>query len=464
MANMAEKKVKMSYLEPNIRNHNFEEVALGYSSEEAIEEATRCLNCIHKPCISGCPVKIDIPAFIAYVAVGEFEKAFQVINESSALPAVCGRVCPQESQCEKVCVRKIKHESVGIGRLERFVADWHRNNVDDEPIKPISNNHKVGIVGAGPAGLTCAQDLAIKGYDVTIFEALHVAGGVLMYGIPEFRLPKEIVKNEINNLIKLGVKIETNYVVGRSTSIDELMDEGFEAIFVGSGAGLPSFMNMPGENLKGVYSANEFLTRCNLMKAYESNSETPILVGQKAAIVGGGNVAMDAARVAKRIGFKEVSIVYRRSIDELPACKEEVEHAQEEGIEFKLLVNPKQVFGDDNGWVNGMECVRMKLLESGADGRRQPVEISNSNFKMDIDCMIMAIGTTPNPLIISTTKNLKANKRGCLIVDEDNATSKEGVYAGGDAVSGAATVIQAMGAGKIGAKSIDEFIKIKAKN
>ncbi len=461
MANMSLKKVEMPVQDGEIRRNNFDEVALGYTKEMAMEEAERCLHCPTKPCISGCPVAVNIPDFIEQVKEGNFEEAYQIIRETSSLPAVCGRVCPQEKQCEAKCVRGIKGEAVGIGRLERFVADWHRENIKEEIKLPASNGHKVAVVGAGPAGLTCAGDLAKKGYQVSVFEALHVAGGVLMYGIPEFRLPKDVVQAEINGLKQMGVDIQTNMVIGRSESIDDLFEQGYESVFVGSGAGLPNFMNMPGENLKGVYSANEFLTRCNLMKAYNDDVDTPIQHPKKAVIVGGGNVAMDAARCAKRLGVEEVTIVYRRSMEELPARKEEVEHAMEEGIIFKLLTNPVRVLGDENGWVCGMECVSMELGEPDASGRRRPVEIKDSNFVIDVDCMIMAIGTSPNPLIRSTTKGLETNKKGCLVTDENGTTTREGVFAGGDAVTGAATVILAMGAGKTAAKAIDEYIQNK---
>ena len=458
MPNMSLKKVDMPIQDPIERRSNFDEVALGYTKEQAMEEAERCLHCPTKPCVSGCPVSVNIPDFILAVKEGNFEKAYHIIRETSSLPAVCGRVCPQETQCERQCVRGKKGESVAIGRLERFVADWYRENVKEEIQSPDSNGHKVAVVGAGPAGLTCAGDLAKKGYQVSVFEALHVAGGVLMYGIPEFRLPKKIVQHEIDGLRQMGVDIETNVVIGRSESVDDLFAQGYEAVFVGSGAGLPNFMGMPGENLKGVYSANEFLTRCNLMKAYRDGVDTPIQHAKRAVIVGGGNVAMDAARCAKRLGVEEVTIVYRRSMEELPARKEEVEHAMEEGIEFRLLTNPVQVLGDEEGWVKGIECVKMELGEPDASGRRRPIEIPDSNFVIDIDCMIMAIGTSPNPLIRSTTKGLETNRKGCLITDENGLTTREGVYAGGDAVTGAATVILAMGAGKVGAAAIDEYI------
>lgn len=457
MPNMSLKKVAMPVQDPEVRCHNFEEVTTGYTEEMAIEEANRCLHCKHRPCVNGCPVNVNIPDFIEQVKEGNFEEAYNIISVTSSLPAVCGRVCPQESQCEKYCVRGIKGEPVGIGRLERFVADWHREHASKKVEKPEPNGHKVAVVGAGPAGLTCAGDLAKKGYDVTVFEALHVAGGVLMYGIPQFRLPKEIVQKEIDTLKDLGVKIITNFVVGRTDTIDALQEEGFEAIFIGSGAGLPNFMNLEGENLKGVYSANEFLTRINLMKAYKEDSPTPIQHPKKCVVVGGGNVAMDAARSAKRLGA-EVHIVYRRSLEELPARKEEVEHAMEEGIIFDLLCNPVKVLGDDSGWINGMECIRMELAEPDASGRRRPVEIPGSEFVIDCDCMIMSIGTSPNPLIRSTTEGLEVNRKGCLIVDEAGKTSRDTIYAGGDAVTGAATVISAMGAGKKAAASIDELL------
>lgn len=457
MPNMSLKKVAMPVQDPEVRCHNFEEVTTGYTEEMAIEEANRCLHCKHRPCVNGCPVNVNIPDFIEQVKEGNFEEAYNIISVTSSLPAVCGRVCPQESQCEKYCVRGIKGEPVGIGRLERFVADWHREHASKKVEKPEPNGHKVAVVGAGPAGLTCAGDLAKKGYDVTVFEALHVAGGVLMYGIPQFRLPKEIVQKEIDTLKDLGVKIITNFVVGRTDTIDALQEEGFEAIFIGSGAGLPNFMNLEGENLKGVYSANEFLTRINLMKAYKEDSPTPIQHPKKCVVVGGGNVAMDAARSAKRLGA-EVHIVYRRSLEELPARKEEVEHAMEEGIIFDLLCNPVKVLGDDSGWINGMECIRMELGEPDASGRRRPVEIPGSEFVIDCDCMIMSIGTSPNPLIRSTTEGLEVNRKGCLIVDEAGKTSRDTIYAGGDAVTGAATVISAMGAVKKAAASIDELL------
>lgn len=460
MPNMSPKKNEMPSQAADVRNKNFLEVALGYTEEQAIDEAQRCLNCKNKPCVTGCPVQIDIPAFISEVAKGDFEAAYKVITESSSLPAVCGRVCPQESQCEGKCVRGIKGEPVAIGRLERFVADRHIKNATAAPEKVPSNGHKVAVIGSGPSGLTCAGDLAKKGYEVTVFEAFHVAGGVLVYGIPEFRLPKDIVQKEIDNLKALGVKVETNMVIGKVLSIDELMEEyGFEYVYIGTGAGLPRFMNIPGENLKGVYSANEFLTRVNLMKAYKENSATPIYRAKKVAVVGGGNVAMDAARSAKRLGAEEVYIVYRRSEAELPARAEEVEHAKEEGIIFKLLTNPTEIIGNDDGFVSGIRCVEMELGEPDASGRRRPVVKENSEFVIDVDCVIMSIGTSPNPLIKSTTKGLDTQKWGGIIADEETGlTSRERVYAGGDAVTGAATVILAMGAGKAAAKAIDDEV------
>jgi len=470
MANMSLNRNPMPTQKPEIRAHNFDEVALGYSEETAIDEAMRCLNCKNMPCVGGCPVKIRIPEFISKIREGDFEEAYQIISRSSSLPAVCGRVCPQETQCESKCVRGIKGESVGIGRLERFVADWHNTFCTDEPIRPKPNGHKVAIVGSGPSGLTCAGDLAKKGYEVTVYEALHTAGGVLVYGIPEFRLPKSIVAKEVDTLEKLGVKIETNVVIGKTLTVDELFDMGNEAVFIGSGAGLPNFMGIPGESLKGVYSANEFLTRSNLMKAYRDDTNTPIMKGGRVAVVGGGNVAMDAARTALRLGADKVYIVYRRSMDELPARREEVEHAEEEGIEFRLLCNPTEILGfnnpDDardprNGFVKGMRCVRMELGEPDARGRRRPVEIEGSEFELDVDTVIISIGTSPNPLIKSTTDGLEVNARGGIIVNEDGLTSREAVYAGGDAVTGAATVISAMGAGKTAAKAIDEYLNNK---
>ena len=464
-ANMSLTRNIMPTQDAKVRAHNFDEVALGYSEETAINEAMRCLDCKNMPCVGACPVKIHIPEFISKIKDGDFEGAYQVITKTSSLPAVCGRVCPQETQCESKCVRGIKGESVGIGRLERFVADWHNTFCTEEPVSPKSNGHKVAIVGSGPSGLTCAGDLAKKGYDVTIYEALHTAGGVLVYGIPEFRLPKKIVAKEVDTLKKLGVKIETNVVIGKTLTIDELFDMEYEAVFVGSGAGLPNFMNIPGESLNGVYSANEFLTRSNLMKSYLENPETPIMKGGKVAVVGGGNVAMDAARTALRLGAEKVYIVYRRSMEELPARHEEVEHAIEEGIEFNLLCNPTEIIGynnpDDpkdpkNGFVKGMRCVKMELGEPDEKGRRRPVTIPDSEFTIDVDTVIMSIGTSPNPLIKSTTDGLEVNRYGGIVVNEDGLTSRDAVYAGGDAVTGAATVISAMGAGKTAAKAIDE--------
>ena len=461
--NMDPCKCPMPSQEPQVRNHNFDEVALGYTAEMAVNEAKRCLNCKNKPCQTGCPVGIDIPAFIGKVAEEDFEGAYQVLSASSALPAVCGRVCPQENQCEGKCVRGIKGESVGIGRLERFVADWHREHVNEAPVKPQPNGHKVAIIGAGPSGLTAAGDLAKLGYEVTIYEALHLAGGVLVYGIPEFRLPKAIVQQEIDGLKALGVTIETNMVIGKVLTIDELMGEyGFEAVYIASGAGLPRFMGIPGESLKGVYSANEYLTRINLMKAYREGYDTPLKISGSAAIIGGGNVAMDAARCAKRMGAEEVYIVYRRGMEELPARKEEVEHAQEEGIIFKTLTNPVEVLGDEDGRVRGMACIEMELGEPDASGRRRPVEKPDSRFELEVDTMIMSIGTSPNPLIRSTTPGLETNRHGCIVTNgDDGLTSREGVYAGGDAVTGAATVILAMGAGKQAAAAIHQYIQNK---
>ncbi len=456
MANMSLTKNPMPSQDPNVRNKNFEEVALGYTEAQALDEAQRCLNCKNKPCMTGCPVMVHIPEFIAEVAKGDFEAAYQIISNTSALPAVCGRVCPQESQCEKYCVRGKKGDPVGIGRLERFVADWHNAHATAAPEKPASNGHRVAVVGSGPSGLTCAGDLARKGYDVTVFEALHLAGGVLVYGIPEFRLPKSIVQKEVDGLKALGVTVATDTVIGRTITVDELMEEqGFEAVFIGSGAGLPMFMNIPGVNYKGVYSANEFLTRINLMKAYRPDSDTPIVHPKKVAVVGGGNVAMDAARCAKRLGA-EVYVVYRRGMEELPARKEEVEHAEEEGIIFKTLNNPVEILADENDDVNKIRCIKMELGEPDASGRRRPVEVPGSEFDLDVDCVIMALGTSPNPLIKDTTKGLEINKKGGIVVNEDGLTSKDSVYAGGDAVTGAATVILAMGAGKTAAKAIDE--------
>lgn len=460
--NMDPKKHPMPSQEPLVRNKNFKEVALGYDEETAVDEAKRCLNCKNKPCVLGCPVAVDIPAFIALVAEGKFEEAYEVISRTSSLPAVCGRVCPQETQCEGKCTRGIKGEPVGIGRLERFVADWHMAHSSAAPVRPQSNGHKVAVVGSGPAGLTCAGDLARLGYDVTVFEALHVAGGVLVYGIPEFRLPKEIVRKEVDGLRALGVKIETDSVIGRVLTIDELKNEyGFEAVFLGTGAGLPRFMGIRGEGAKGVFSANEYLTRTNLMKAYEPDSETPILHAKKIAVVGGGNVAMDAARCAKRLGAETVYIVYRRSEAELPARREEVEHAKEEEIVFKLLTNPVEILTDADDNVVGLRCIRMELGEPDASGRRRPVEVAGSEFDMEVDCVIMALGTSPNPLLKQTTAGLETQRRGEIVADENGRTSLEGVYAGGDAVTGAATVILAMGAGKTAAKAIDEYIRSK---
>ena len=456
-------RVPVSEQDPEVRAHNFSEVCLGYTAEEAQCEASRCINCKNAQCMKGCPVDINIPGFVEQVKNGNFEAAYQIISESSALPAICGRVCPQESQCEGKCIRGIKGDPISIGKLERFVADWAREN----GIKPVGakelNGKKVAVIGSGPAGLTCAGDLAKLGYDVTIFEALHEAGGVLVYGIPEFRLPKEdVVKKEIENVKSLGVKIETNVVIGKSTTVDELLkDEGFDAVFIGSGAGLPKFMGIPGEQANGVFSANEYLTRSNLMKAFKEDSDTPIMHAKKVAVVGGGNVAMDAARTALRLGA-EVHIVYRRSEEELPARKEEVHHAKEEGIIFDLLTNPTEIIADENGWVSGIKCIRMELGEPDASGRRRPVEIPDSEFVMDVDCVIMSLGTSPNPLISSTTSGLDINNRKCIIADEEHGkTTKEAVYAGGDAVTGAATVILAMGAGKAAAKGIHEYLSNK---
>ena len=460
--NMDPKKHPMPSQEPLVRNKNFKEVALGYDEATAVEEAKRCLNCKNKPCVAGCPVAVDIPAFIALVAEGKFEEAYEVIARTSSLPAVCGRVCPQETQCEGKCTRGIKGEPVGIGRLERFVADYHMAHSSASAQKPQPNGHKVAVVGSGPAGLTCAGDLAKLGYDVTVFEALHVAGGVLVYGIPEFRLPKAIVQKEVDGLKALGVKIETDSVIGRVLTIEELKEEyGFEAVFLGTGAGLPRFMGIRGEGAKGVFSANEYLTRTNLMKAYEEGSETPILHAKKVAVVGGGNVAMDAARCAKRLGAETVYIVYRRSEAELPARREEVEHAKEEEIVFRLLTNPVEILTDADDNVTGLRCIRMELGEPDASGRRRPVEGAGSEFEMEVDCVIMALGTSPNPLIKQTTPGLATQRRGEIVADENGKTSLDGVYAGGDAVTGAATVILAMGAGKTAAKAIDEYLRSK---
>ena len=448
--------------DPNVRNKNFYEVATGYTEETAVKEANRCLNCKHSPCVSGCPVNVRIPDFIACVAAGDFEKAYEIITSTNSLPAISGRVCPQESQCESKCVRGIKGEPVAIGRLERFVADWYMKNRTKNIKCAQCNGHKVAVIGSGPAGLTCASDLAIMGYKVTVFEALHVAGGVLMYGIPEFRLPKAIVQSEIDGLKAMGVEFFTNMVIGKVLSVDELFEMGFESVFIGSGAGLPSFMSIPGESCVGVYSANEFLTRINLMKAYLEDYDTPIIRPKNVAVVGGGNVAMDAARCAKRLGAENVYIVYRRSEEEMPARNEEIHHAKEEGIDFKLLNNPVAILGDDMGKVRAIECVKMELGEPDASGRRKPTVVEGSNFELEVDCVIMAIGNSPNPLIRSTTNGLEANRRGCLTVNPDTLeTTREGVFAGGDAVTGAATVILAMGAGKQAAASIDKYIKSK---
>ncbi len=468
--NMSLTRNAMPTQDPAVRAHNFDEVALGYTEEMAVSEAMRCLNCKNMPCVEGCPVKIHIPAFIEKIKEGDFEGAYRIISASSSLPAVCGRVCPQETQCEARCVRGIKGESVGIGRLERFVADYHNTFCTAAPTPPVQNGHKVAVVGAGPSGLTCAGDLAKAGYAVTVYEALHTAGGVLVYGIPEFRLPKTIVKREVDTLKALGVRVETNVVIGKTLTVDELFDLGYEAVFIGSGAGLPGFMGIPGEELKGVYSANEFLTRSNLMKAYRADSDTPIMKGGKVIVVGGGNVAMDAVRTALRLGAEKVSIVYRRSMEELPARREEVEHAEEEGIEFCLLSNPVEIIGYQNsadprdprnGFVTGVRCVRMALGEPDAKGRRRPVVIGGSEFLLDADTVVISIGTTPNPLIKSTTDGLTVNDRGGIIVNEEGLTTRHAVYAGGDAVTGAATVISAMGAGKTAAAAIDKYLKNK---
>ncbi|HIS53130.1 MAG TPA: NADPH-dependent glutamate synthase [Candidatus Onthomonas avicola] len=450
--------------DPQVRSRNFEEVALGYTEEMARQEAARCLDCKNHPCVSGCPVNVRIPEFIAKVAEGDYEAAWQIITDTNALPAISGRVCPQESQCEAKCVRGIKGEPVGIGRLERFVADWHRTHSQDHVQRPASNGHRVAVVGSGPSSLTCASDLAKLGYEVTIFEAFHTAGGVLVYGIPEFRLPKAIVQGEVDRLRELGVEVMTDMVIGKVLSIDELLGEmGYEAVFIGTGAGLPRFMNIPGEGLAGVCSANEYLTRINLMKAYLDDYDTPVLKSRAVAVVGGGNVAMDACRCAQRLGAEKVYIVYRRSREEMPARNEEIEHAEEEGIEFKLLCNPVEVLGDEHGHVSGLKCIRMELGEPDESGRRRPVEVPGSEFVLDVDTVIMALGTSPNPLIRSTTPGLEANRRGCLVVGEDDvSTTREGVFAGGDAVTGAATVILAMGAGKKAAAAIDQYIRSKA--
>ena len=461
MADMSPCKVKMPEQEPTVRNKNFNEVALGYTAEMAVKEANRCLNCKNKPCVSGCPVNVQIPEFISLVADGDFKGAYEKISETSALPAVCGRVCPQESQCEGKCVRGIKGESVAIGRLERFVADYYMENCKREIPQITPKGKKVAVIGAGPSGLTCAGDLAKLGYKVTVFEAFHTAGGVLVYGIPEFRLPKKIVAKEIEGLEALGVEIMTNMVIGKVLSIDEIIDMGYEAVFIGSGAGLPMFMGIEGEGSVGVYSANEFLTRINLMKAYLDEYDTPIKKVNSVAVVGGGNVAMDAARCAKRLGAEHVYVIYRRGEEEMPARKEEIHHAKEEEIEFKLLCNPTRILSDENGKVTAIECIKMELGEPDASGRRRPVEIKDSEFILDVDSVIMSLGTSPNPLIRTTTSGIEANKRGCLIVDENMKTTKDGVYAGGDAVTGAATVILAMGAGKTAANAIDEYLKNK---
>ena len=460
--NMSKVKNPMPHQDPNVRKNNFDEVALGYSEEEAISEALRCIQCKNPKCMNGCPVQINIPSFIKKVSEGDFLEAYKIISNTSSLPAICGRVCPQESQCEMFCARGIKDEPVAIGRLERFVADWYNENVKEEINSPLSNGYKVAVIGSGPAGLSCASDLVKFGYEVTIFEALHTAGGVLVYGIPEFRLPKKIVEKEIQGLKKLGVKIETNVVIGKTISIDELIvDFGFNAIFIGSGAGLPKFMNIKGENLIGVYSANEFLTRVNLMKAYKEDSSTPIIKGQNVCVVGGGNVAMDAARSALRLGANNVYIIYRRGMEELPARREEVLHAIEEGIIFKTLTNPVEILGDENGVVKKIKCINMELGEPDASGRRRPIAKPGSEHEIDIDCVIMSLGTSPNPLIKSTTSGLATESWGGIIAGDDGQTSLSGVYAGGDAVTGAATVILAMGAGKKAAQGIDAFIKEK---
>ena len=463
------KKQEMPTQAPEVRAHNFQEVALGYTETMALEESSRCLNCRNRPCVAGCPVNIQIPDFIGKIRQKDYEGAYQVIQQSSSLPAVCGRVCPQETQCESQCTlrTKAKMEPVGIGRLERFVADWHSEHSTAAEVRPADNGHRVAVVGAGPSGLTCAGDLAKKGYQVTVYEALHTAGGVLVYGIPEFRLPKRIVAKEVEALKQLGVQIETNVIIGKTLTVDELFEMGFEAVFIGSGAGLPNFMNIPGEGLKGVYSANEYLTRSNLMKAYEADPKTPIMKGGRVAVVGGGNVAMDAARTAMRLGAEKVYIIYRRSMEELPARREEVEHAEEEGIDFRLLCNPVRIEGWENpedprnpknGCVKAIDCVRMELGEPDASGRRRPVEIPGSEFSLDVDTVVMAIGTSPNPLIKRTTEGLEVNRRGGIVVTEDGLTSRKRVYAGGDAVTGAATVISAMGAGKTAAGAIDPFL------
>ena len=462
MPNMSLTKVPVPEQDAKVRSRNFEEVCLGYTKEQAMEEATRCLNCKNKPCVGGCPVNIHIPEFIAKVAEGDFKAAYEIISDTNALPGVSGRVCPQESQCEKYCVRGIKGEPVAIGRLERFVADWYRENINEMPVKPESNGIRVAVVGSGPASLTCASDLAKQGYQVTMFEAFHTAGGVLVYGIPEFRLPKAIVANEVEKLTAMGLDLETDMVVGKTYTIDEMFEEGYEAVFVGSGAGLPMFMGIEGETLAGVYSANEYLTRINLMKAYLNSYDTPIKKIKRAAIVGGGNVAMDAARCAMRMGAEHVYVVYRRGEEEMPARREEIHHAKEEGIEFLFLNNPVKILGDEKGCVRAMECIKMELGEPDASGRRRPIEVPGSEFELEVDAVIMSLGTSPNPLIRSTTPGLDTNKKGCLIADEETmATTREGVYAGGDAVTGAATVILAMGAGKKAAEAMDKYLKEK---
>ena len=459
MSDMSMKKTPIAEQDPNIRNKNFDEVCLGYTEAEAMKEASRCLRCKNKPCVSGCPVGVKIPEFMKKVSEGDFAAAFDIISLDNSLPAICGRVCPQEHQCEGKCIRGIKGESVAIGRLERFVADWNMQNGNKETLKPTPNGKKVAVIGAGPSGLACAGDLAKKGYSVTIFEAFHTAGGVLQYGIPEFRLPKKIVNREVKNLENLGVEILTDMVIGKVLSIDDIYEMGYEAVFIGTGAGLPQFMGIKGEDSVGVYSANEFLTRINLMKAYLDEYDTPVYKANSVAVVGGGNVAMDAARCAKRLGAEHVYIVYRRSLDEMPARNEEIHHAVEEGIELLLLTNPTEVLAYDNGYVKGLSCVKMQLGEPDESGRRKPTAVDGSDFVLDVDSVIMALGTSPNPLIRSTTEGLETNKKGCFIVDENLMTTKQGVFAGGDAVTGAATVILAMGAGKKAAKSIDEYLE-----
>ena len=461
MPNMDLKKTPMPEQEPLVRNKNFQEVALGYTEEQARTEAQRCLNCKNKPCIAGCPVNVRIPEFIAKINDGDYEAAYQVLTSTNSLPAVCGRVCPQETQCEEKCIRGIKGEPVGIGRLERFVADWHMAHAASNQSAPAGKTgRKVAVVGSGPAGLTCAGDLALRGFDVTVFESLHESGGVLIYGIPEFRLPKAIVKKEVERLESMGITVKKDVVVGKSVTVDELFEQGFEAVFIGSGAGLPDFLGIKGESLLGVYSANEYLTRINLMKSYRDGYDTPAVKSKVVAVVGGGNVAMDSARCAKRLGA-DVYIIYRRSMDELPARKEEVHHAVEEGIDFKLLNNPVKILGDENGRVRAIECVRMELGEPDASGRRRPVPVPGSNFTIDVDTVVISVGTSPNPLIRSTTQGLEANKHGCLIADDSGATTREGIFAGGDAVTGAATVILAMGAGKTAAESIVKYVDSK---